>query len=268
MTTQLTVFADDAAAEAGRIAEAVASLPVSLHPGSLPADLVGIAGTAGWSRAAAEAVEGGARGILVADPVAEDVAALQRLVDERRIPVVIDGPWTYNPAVADSAAAFAERNDEEGMVEVRVDVAVGSDLDRVLLGQLALVRAAVGPVVELRFDRRNRNGYDAVGSLAGGARVSLAAIATNAVDPSASLRLLKARNAARLCVPHAATGAPGSVVVSTEQGATLLVTKWESAHRGAWRALHEHVTSGSTGTDLADFAEDVATASSATRPAS
>lgn len=263
MTTQLTVFADDAAAAAGRIAEAVASLPVSLHPGSLPADLVGIAGTRGWSRAAARAIEGGARGILVADPVAEDVTALQRLVDERRIPLVIDGPWAYNPAVADSAPAFAERNDEESLVEVRVDVAVGSDLDRVLLGQLALVRAAVGPVVELRFDRRNAQGYDAIGTLDGGARVSLAAIATNGVPQSASLRLLKARNAARLRLPDPATAAPGTVVVSTEQGATLLVTKWESAHRAAWRTLHELVTSGSTGSDLADFAEDVATISRA-----
>ncbi|MDQ1531813.1 MAG: hypothetical protein QOE37_1918 [Microbacteriaceae bacterium] len=263
MTTQLTVFADDAAAAAGRIAEAVASLPVSLHPGSAPADLVGIAGAPGWPRAAAEAIRAGVRGVLVADPVPEDVTELQALLQEQSIPLVIDGPWTYNPAVADSADAFAERNDAEGLIETRVDMAVGSDLDRVLLGQLALVRAAVGPVVELRFDRRNRNGYDAIGTLSSGARVSLAAILTNAADQSASVRLLKARNAARLSVPDAATAAPGSVVITTEEGATLLVTKWESAHRAAWRALHELVTSGSTGTDLADFAEDVATASRA-----
>jgi hypothetical protein len=179
--------------------------------------------------------------------------------------VVIDGPWTYNPAVADSAAAFAERDDAESLVESRVTVAVGADLDQVLLGQLALVRATVSAVVGLRFDRRNRTGYDAIGALASGARVSLSAILTDAEKPSASVRLIKPQNAVRLRVPDARTAAPGDVVISDEKGAVLLVTKWESAHRAAWRTLHGLVTSGSIASDLSGFAEDVSTLSRAGR---
>jgi hypothetical protein len=37
----------------------------------------------------------------------------------------------------------------------------------------------------------------------------------------------------------------------------LLVTKWESAHRVAWRTLHGLVTAGHAGTDLRGFEHDV-----------
>ena len=266
MTTQLSVFAAEAAASAGRIGEAVASLPVSLRPGSAEADLVGIAGAPGWTSAATDAIQAGASGVLVANPVPEDVTELQALISRRQIPLVIDGPWAYNPAVTDSAPAFTERNDAESTLQVRVTEAVGSDLDQVLVGQLALVRALLGPVVDLRLDRHNRQGYDATGRLKSGALVSLAAILTNAVDPSAVVHLVKATTAVRLSVPNAATAAAGSAVVSTERGATLLATKWETAHRVAWRTLHELVTSGSTCADLGAFAEDVALASHTARP--
>ncbi len=266
MTTQLTVFAAEAAACAGRITETVASLPVSLHPGSTDADLVGIAGAPGWTSAATDAIQAGARGVLVVNPVPEDVTELQALVSRRRIPLVIDGPWAYNPAVADSAPAFTERNDAESTFQVRVTEAVGSDLDHVLVGQLALVRALVGPVVDLRLARHSPQGYDATGRLKSGALVCLAAILTNAADPSAVVHLVKATTAVRLSVPDAATAAAGSAVISTEKGATLLVTQWESAHRVAWRTLHELVTSSSTGADLGAFTDDLALAAGMRRP--
>jgi hypothetical protein len=49
-------------------------------------------------------------------------------------------------------------------------------------------------------------------------------------------------------------------VVSTEHGATLLPTSWESAHRVAWRTLAGLVLAGGSGTDLAEFQEDAETA--------
>src|SRR4051794_24053841 len=185
MTARLSVFAAADADAADRIGQAVAALPVSLHPGDDGADLVGIAGDPGWVAAATAAIDRGARGVLVVDPAPEDVRTLR----ERRVPVVLDGRWTYNPAVLDSRPAFAARNDEESLVEARVDVPVGADLERVLLSQLALVRTAVAPVERLTFDRWNAHGYDARGTLASGARVALAAILTDALEPAASLRI-------------------------------------------------------------------------------
>ncbi len=253
MTTRLTVSASSDADTEGRIGQAVAALPMSLHPGGKDADLVGLAGGAGWVDAAMAAIEAGARGVLVVDPSAADARALA----ERDVPVVLDGRWTYNPAVLDSAAAFSARNDAESLVEVRADVPVGSDLERVLLSQLALVRTAVAPLVQLSFDRWNARGWDARGTLESGARVALAAILTDALEPAASLRIIKPTDAVRLTVPDPATARPGHVVVSSPEGATLLVTKWESAHRVAWRTLHGLVTAGATGTDLAGFERDV-----------
>ena len=47
--------------------------------------------------------------------------------------------------------------------------------------------------------------------------------------------------------------------VAVPEGATLLETQWETAHRSAWRHLHRLVQDGASGTDLAGFARDVFT---------
>lgn len=253
MTARLSVFASSDADTEGRIGQAVASLPMSLHPGGPDADLVGIAGGPGWAAEALAAIEAGARAVLVVDPAPADVRALR----ERDVPVVLDGRWTYNPAVIDSASAFAARNDAESLVEVRADVPLGCDLERVLLSQLALLRTAVAPVVELSFDRWNARGWDARGTLEGGAQVALAGIVTDALEPTASVRIIKPEHAVRLTVPDPSTARPGHLVVSSPEGATLLETKWESAHRVAWRTLHRLVTSGEASTDLLGFEHDV-----------
>lgn len=260
MTTQLTVFASAEADAAGRIAETVASLPISLHPGAEGADLVGLAGDPGWTEAARGAIGAGARGLLVVDPVAEDVTALSAEAEEAGVPVVLDSPWSHNPAVLESAGVLAERNDAETLLEVRVDLPVGADLDRVLLGQLALVRAVAGPVTRLRFDRRGRAGYDALGLLASGARLNLGAILSDALPAGATVRAIRATDAVRLSVPDPGTAAPGRLVVSDEHGATLRTTTWESAHRVAWRRLHQRVTSGAPWTELDCFEQDAAVA--------
>ncbi|MCU1472443.1 hypothetical protein [Amnibacterium sp.] len=253
MTARLTVSASSDADSEGRIGQALAALPMSLHPGGEDADLVGLAGGTDWVSAAVRAIDAGARGVLVVDPTPAEVRALRGST----VPVVLDGRWTYNPAVLDSVSAFTARNDAESLIEVRADVPVGSDLDRVLLSQLALIRTAIAPVVELSFDRCNSRGWDARGTLESGARVALAAILTDALEPAASLRIIKPDDAVRLTVPDPATARPGHVVVSSAGGATLLVTKWESAHRVAWRTLHRLVTSEQLGTDLLGFEHDV-----------
>jgi hypothetical protein len=260
MTTRLTVFASGPADAAGRIAETVASLPISLHPGGEGADLIGVAGDAGWTEAAQDAIRSGARGVLVVDPVAEDVAGLRAQAEDAGVPVVLDSPWAHNPAVLESAAVLAERNDAETLLEVRVDLPLGSDLDRVLLGQLALVRAVAGPVVRLQFDRRTRTGYDALGVLTSGARLNLSAILSDGLPAGASVRAIRAKDAVRLSVPDPGTAVPGRHVVSDEHGATLRTTKWESSHRVAWRRLHELVTTNAPWTELDRFEQDVAVA--------
>ena len=263
MTSQLTVTSSPAADAAGDVAQVIASLPVSLHPATGEADLVGIAGEGGWVAAATDAIASGARGVMIVDPSAADVTELVEQAEAARVPVVIDATWSHNPAVANSAAAFAEHHDADSLVESRVNVPLDSDIERVLLNQLSLIRTAVGPIESVTFPRKNSRGYDALASLVGGASASLTAILSNSVQQSATVRILKPTTSVELELSDPASAAPGHAVVSGPEGATLLTTQWETAHRAAWRRLHALANDGETAPDLAGFARDVAVATAA-----
>ena len=260
MTTQLTVTASAAANRSGRVAQVIASLPVSLHPGTDTADLVAVDGTGLWPAEVEKAIDAGARGVLVVRPVPADVRSLIAKANERNVPVVIDGMWTYNPAVQNSAGPFADVFDDRMLLEARTYARTGSDWDRVLLDQLSLIRAAVAPVRSFRFVRKSEHGYAGLADFANGARASITAVRTDSVPESASLRSVKAQHLVELQVPAPETAFPGRVHVTGPEGSNLLETKWETAHRAAWRHLHGLVTSGLTSSDLSDFSEDVATA--------
>ena len=266
MTTQLTVTASDAANRSGRVAQVIASLPVSLHPAAGSeerdsADLIAVDGAdAGWPAEAGRAIDDGARGVLIVRPVAADVRSVTEKANARNVPVVIDAMWTYNPAVHSSTAGFAELFDDRMLLEARTYARTGSDWDRVLLDQLSLVRAAVAPVRDLRIVRRSEHGYAALARFANGARASITAVRTDSVPEQATLRSVKAQHLVELDVPAPETAIPGRVRVTGPEGSKLLETKWETAHRAAWRHLHGLATSGLTSSDLADFAEDVSLA--------
>lgn len=260
MTTQLTVATEEAANRAGGVPQVIASLPVSLHLVSDRADLVAVEGSVGWPTAAEEAIDAGARGVLVVRPVPADVSSLIEKVSRQHVPVVIDAMWTYNPAVQSSAAPFADVLDDRALLEARTYVRTDTDWDRVLLDQLSLIRAAVSPALRLTFVRKSQHGYAALAQLASGARASITAVRTDSVPESATLRIIKAEHMVELEVPAPQTAIPGRVRVSAPDGSTLLETKWETAHRAAWRHLHGLTLSGLTSADLAEFAEDQATA--------
>jgi len=266
MTAQYTVIATSPVAEAdGCVAQVIASLPVSLHPSSSAgADLVAVDGEAGWTERAERAIRGGAGGVMVINPGAEDVTSLREASEAMHVPVVVDATWTYNPAVEAGRSDFSARNDHNSLLEARVDVPVQADMERVLLAQLSLIRAAVDEVVSLRFVRRDRHGYDALARLSSAARVSLTAVATDSTPSSAYLRIIKPDNAVESVLPSPVTAIPGRVTVSGPDGATLLTTKWETAHRTAWRRLHRLVQTGRPGTDLRGFARDVFVVQAAT----
>lgn len=267
MSRQLSVVASPEADAAGAVAQVIASLPVSLRPGPLPnrngeVDLAAISG-ANWAQDAVAAAAGGAAGIMIVNPSPMDAEAF-----DISVPVVVDSTWSHNPAVAAAAPHFAALNEralndaaasEEAVLESRVDAPVRTDLEQVLLAQLALVRAAVGAVASLAIDRWNEKGYDIRARLAGGASIALAAVLSNGLPASASLRALTRHNAVRLHLPDPATATCGMVTISGPDGATMLPTLWETPHRAAWRELHRRVTSGDSASDLDDLLADIAT---------
>lgn len=261
MSAQMSVAASPEADAAGAVAQVIASLPVSLRPGSDGSDLVAVSGP-GWAEDAAAAAPG-TRGIMVVDPSPADVTPVAP-----GVPVVVDSTWAYNPAVAVAAPHFAALNDDasnhgDAAFESRIDSHVGSDLEQVLLAQLALVRAAVDAVVALTIDRWNEHGYDARGQLASGASIALGAILSGGLATSASLRVLTKRAAVRLHLPDPVTATCGSVTVSGPDGATLLQTLYETPHRAAWRELHRRVEADESTSDLDGLAADIATLRSA-----
>ncbi|WP_210508724.1 hypothetical protein [Naasia sp. SYSU D00057] len=255
MSRQLTV--GTAPAPHADTLAAVVTLPESLRRAGDAADVVGVLGIEGWPRAAADAIRSGARGVLVTEPVAADVTELTALAGERSVPVVLDSLWAPNPAVGRSAPSFALLADERALIEARVDLPVGSDLDQAALDVLALLRRATGPVTELDFVRHARTGWDAVASFGSGASGMLSVILTDSRPASAAVRIVKPADAVELTVPAPDTAAPGRAVVSGPDGETLLVTAYESAHRAAWRRLHGLVLDGVAAPDLEAFAADV-----------
>jgi hypothetical protein len=52
------------------------------------------------------------------------------------------------------------------------------------------------------------------------------------------------------------------VTVTTPEGANLLPTQYETAHRASWRRLRDHLADGSLALDLDEFAADAALAGS------
>lgn len=259
MSIQMTVASSPEADASGDIAQVIASLPVSLHRGNGTADLVAVdGGSAGWAHEAEQHIEQGARGIMVICPVPDGIAALNEKASRRGVPVVIDGTWTYNPAVERARETFSELNDADTLLEARVNVPAGANLEQTLLAQLALIRCATDQVVNVTYARKNRHGYDALAVMASGGRAALTAICTDALLPTAVLRIVKPRTAVQMTLPWPATAAPGHVVVSGPEGATLLSTLWETSHRAAWRQLHRLVGAGEKSSDLDGFASDLA----------
>lgn len=235
----------------------LASLPMTLHPVSANADLVGLRGAPGWPRVARDSISSGARGVLIVDPGPSDRQALEALA-AAGAPVVLDSPWVHNAAVAAAAASFLRLTGPKALVESTVVLPVGSDLHQAALDQVSLIRAAVGALVSLRYVRIDAHGYDALGSLADGTSVTLSAILSNGLLPSARVRLVRPTETVELELESPQTATPGRATVSGPDGAVLQVTKYESAHRVAWRRLAELVSAGETATpDVAGFADDL-----------
>ena len=88
MTTgpTLRVRVDDTA-HSRQIGEVLASLPVSLRPAVATAELVAVGGEAGWPARTMAAINGGALGILVVDPAAEDVDQLSEVAARAECPL-------------------------------------------------------------------------------------------------------------------------------------------------------------------------------------
>jgi hypothetical protein len=232
------------------------TLPSSFRYVEGVGDVVGLVGGDDWPARAVAAVSHGARGVLVVDPLLADIDAVRSAVDGTETAVVLDHGWASSPSVARAAEEFARVVDRDALVESRVDVGPGADIGEILSRHLALVRAAVAPVSSLRLLRHGATGYDAVGVLETGARVSLSGVFSSALPEAAMVRTVRQTVTVILELGPVDVAVPGRLRILEDGVERSPLTPFETPHRGAWRRLHDAVVSGRRSDELAAFAAD------------
>ncbi|AXJ09812.1 hypothetical protein [Arthrobacter sp. PM3] len=254
--TALLVQTD--AGTAGTVAAVVASLPVSFAPAAGSPDVAAIAGHAGWTVRAADAIRGGVRGVVVLDPVAEDPAVLAAAAAGAGAAVVLDHTWAPNPALGDSQDAarnvIADALADAVLLDSVAYAAPGTVPEVLLTRHLGAVAACGVQLTGLRIIQRNAGGYTLAGQLPGGAPAALHGITTSALPATAAVSILTRPGRADITLPDASAAWPAEIRSVTAAGATTLPSIFESAHRHSWTRLRAAIDSGAALPDLDRFA--------------
>jgi hypothetical protein len=260
MTTVLNIFASEAVRATHASDAVLASLPLSYAPAA-DAGAGGVTvvdGSGRWPAATVQALQAGAVGVIVVQPGPAGLDELRAFAANPGV-VVIDSTWASNPVVAAAGQALDAAIGQHSRVECRIVVRAGTDLDRALLDQLSLLRALVGPVVDLEILHRSEHGY--VGEArANGAAVDLSVVCTSASPESATVRLLTSDGSIEVDIPSGETARPAHLTITNPSGAQITPTLYESGHRATWRRLHRLITSGEPADDLDGLEADIATA--------
>jgi hypothetical protein len=256
MSTQYTVAATPRAEESGAVGLAVASLPASFGPVAAgeAARISALDGTAGWTTEAIKAIDGGASGIVVVNPVPENTAALLDAAEAAGVAVVLDQRWASNPGLAGAEDAVRTVAGRAAMLDTVATAAAGTDPERLLTEHFAAVVRVTGQLDALRVLRHGPHGYTVSGRLANGAPVSLQGVLSNSRPAGVDFRLYTDDGGVSIAVPEPLAAWPAEVRATGPQGEILLPTLYESAHRTTWRRLKEHLDAGTLPSDLAGFA--------------
>lgn len=182
MSTIHTVAATPDAEARGAVASTIASLPLSFRPAlsGETAQVAAIAGKEGWTSAAIRAIEAGAAGVLVVEPVPEDAGALLDAAAKAGAAVVLDERWASNPALDAARTAVRTVVGRAAMLDTVAMSAPGSDPEQLLAGHLAAVVQVTGPLDALRILHRGAHGYTAAARLPNGAPATLQGVISSA----------------------------------------------------------------------------------------
>ena len=257
--------------DGGRAAElartVLSSLPLSYAPNGKhePGAMIIVDGQkTAWPDATATAIMESAAGVVVIGPQPAELGPLLSLLDQHRVPVVVDSSWT-NPVIPVAANAFATAMTSGIRLECRMIALPGQDQQAALVDQLFLVRHLIGAASDVRLIFTSDRGYfaeAAVGPSTSSGRtltVDLSVICTRARPRSATVRLLTLDGSVELFLPSGDTAQPARLITVDQNGATVAPALYESGHRSSWRRLWELINSGEKTTDLQDLAVDIAT---------
>ena len=264
MSARFTVLATPAVQETGAVNQTMASLPATFGPtpagSATPADVLVVAGSNGWTAEAASAVQAGARGIVVANPVPEDTSELAAAAEAAGAAVVLDQRWATNPGLVagasgpDARGAIRSGLGTASLLDSVATAPPGTDPQQLLGEHLAALLAVTGGLDGVAILREDTTGYTVSGRLANGAPFTAEGVLTAARPAGVDIRLYTADGGVAVHVPDPDAAWPAEVRVTGPHGELLLPTLYESAHRFAWRRLKDHLSAGTRPDDLAGFA--------------
>jgi hypothetical protein len=258
MTEQLLISAEPGAASAGHVATVIASLPISLAHAIAGTAVAGvaIAGTAGWTGRAIDAIDSGARGVVVVSPDFEPTAELERVARAKRVAVVIDSPWASNPAVTAARTRIDALVGELSFVDLVATVHDTGSFGPALAELRVLAGKLVGRTHALRTIEENRGSLLAAAALVGSdVPVTFHVLRAPAPEFAVRARVLATGGDIDLRIPDADTARPALLTTTDSTGSTLAPTEFESSHRHSWRRLLDHLATGRPADDLAEFAQ-------------
>jgi hypothetical protein len=266
MTTPASVtIAGPASDDFTRSQQAVwASLPVSLTRAPAKARLAAVDGrSADWLETLQNAIQPGTAGVLVVRPAAgasePDIRAIATAAADAGTIVAVQATWAANPAVAPFARAVSERLSDVALIDSVVQLGGTGTCSwaDVLLDQLTLMRAVIGPLELARFAAQHEHGYTLDGAI-GASTVAMSAVRSAALPQNARLAAYGATAEAHLIVPTVSTAIPATAWFVDSAGAVMQPTWYEAASRASWRRLHDAAAKrpGEPLPDLADLADD------------
>ncbi|GGI47472.1 hypothetical protein BCL57_002170 [Agromyces flavus] len=227
---------------------AVAALPHRVDSTGEPRNAVVVVdGAAEWWDVAADSVDGGARAVLVADPVRVPVEAIDILAARTDVPVLIHRPRLRHDLVAQAIAARDGETPRVVVAECRAEPSHLPALVRDAIGWLRvfgggpMVVAARGGAALLR---RSDGGHPAG---------SLIATASTAGGPVLRIRALgETTTELEIDAPIGRCG----LSTGTARGVAISPALHESASRAALRRAIDVVADGASVKDLGELRHD------------
>jgi hypothetical protein len=241
--------------------ELLASLPISFRRADAEPDVALVdGGPDGWTESVSDALQTGARAVVVLDPVITSADAIRQLASDASQAgksVILSETWAGNPIVADVRSTWGPHLRATDFLEVFS--VVGAEVEEAFFRQLRVLRNLGFAPPTFSDVVTGRGGLLGTGTLEG--RAVSACVAVSAIgDGTLSFVANGPDDQVTLKLPSSATARPALAALVTVEGAQQRPTLWETAHRASWRRVHRMITDGIADvSDLQAFAEDVET---------
>jgi hypothetical protein len=249
MTALTIAVAEDAPA---RLRSAVATFPHSyLTTDPTTADVHLVGGDPGWTERVRALIHGGARAVLVGDPVAEDAGDLRAVAEKARASVLLAPAGADDPALTVTRDRLAASDGK--LLECRLIASPSASPSATVIAMLGVVTSVDSPLRELDATWGDENGFHATGRLESGRDVVLALDVSDAVRPVVRLRLISSAGVVEADIPLSERSRPALVSEISALGEWHAESAYVSSSRAVLARLHATVSGSPDLSDLDHF---------------